>query len=187
MKALWNFDDVQPRVFFPVINKSFPVKMRAPARKLHCQKQQKGTKRLCTPFKVLPYRNDENRTRPKGQPWCSWNTSTQWSLTQTQRNMTLTEKEVLAIVDTLKEFRNILLGHEIVVYMDHENLTLRSWSPWLQQSFASYSSLLNNIRTSFTLILWLIVTLSILLLNLFFLSLPATVTLKLLVDLFILK
>ena len=44
-------------------------------------------------------------------------------LNPAQTRYTTTERELLSIVETLKEFRNILLGQQIIVYTEHENLT----------------------------------------------------------------
>ena len=35
----------------------------------------------------------------------------------------MTWKEFLGIVETLKEFQNILLGHEKEAFADHDNIT----------------------------------------------------------------
>eukprot|EP00804_Cyclotella_cryptica_P030266 CCRYP_017133-RA/>CCRYP_017133-RA protein AED:0.43 eAED:0.43 QI:0/0/0/1/0/0/2/0/105 len=41
---------------------------------------------------------------------------------QRQQKYSATEQELLAIVETLKEFKGILWGQQITVYTDHNNL-----------------------------------------------------------------
>lgn len=43
-------------------------------------------------------------------------------MNKSQMNYKATEKELVSIVETLKEFRGILLGHELKIYTDHKNL-----------------------------------------------------------------
>lgn len=49
-------------------------------------------------------------------------------LNPAQTRYTTTERELLSIVETLKEFRNILLGQKIVVHTDHKNLTCKNFN-----------------------------------------------------------
>ena len=49
-------------------------------------------------------------------------------LNPAQTRYTTTERELLSIVETLKEFRNILLGQRIKVYTDHQNLTYTNFN-----------------------------------------------------------
>ena len=49
-------------------------------------------------------------------------------LNPAQTRYTTTERELLSIVETLKEFRSILLGQQIIVHTDHENLTHKNFN-----------------------------------------------------------
>ena len=49
-------------------------------------------------------------------------------LNPAQTRYTTTERELLAIVETLKEFRNILLGQSITIYTDHKNLCYKNFN-----------------------------------------------------------
>ena len=44
-------------------------------------------------------------------------------LNAAQKNYTTQEKELLSVVETVKEFKTILFGHELIVWTDHKNLT----------------------------------------------------------------
>ena len=44
-------------------------------------------------------------------------------MTDAQTRYTTTERELLSIVETLKQFKTILLGQRIEIYNDHKNLT----------------------------------------------------------------
>jgi hypothetical protein len=49
-------------------------------------------------------------------------------LNPAQTRYTTTERELLSIVETFKEFRNILFGQQIIVHTDHENLTYKNFN-----------------------------------------------------------
>jgi hypothetical protein len=49
-------------------------------------------------------------------------------LNPAQQRYTTTERELLSIVETLKEFRNILLGQQVVVHTDHLNSTHKQFN-----------------------------------------------------------
>lgn len=49
-------------------------------------------------------------------------------LTDTQCQYPVTKQELLAIIETLKCFKHMLLGHEILVKTDHKNLTHPAWT-----------------------------------------------------------
>ena len=49
-------------------------------------------------------------------------------LNSAQTRYTSTERELLAIAETLKECRNTLLGHRIEVFTDHKNLVYKTFN-----------------------------------------------------------
>ena len=49
-------------------------------------------------------------------------------LNPAQTRYTVTELELLSIVETFKEFRTILLGQQLIVHTDHQNLTYKKFN-----------------------------------------------------------
>ena len=49
-------------------------------------------------------------------------------LNDAQKRCTTTERELLSIVETLKEFRNVLYGQQIITHTDHQNLTHKTFN-----------------------------------------------------------
>ena len=46
-----------------------------------------------------------------------------------QRGYTVGERELLAIVETLREFRDMLYGNKLELFTDHLNLTFNTSNP----------------------------------------------------------
>ena len=49
-------------------------------------------------------------------------------LTETQKRYIVTEKELLSIVKTLKEFCTILLSQQMKTFTEHKNLTCKNFN-----------------------------------------------------------
>ena len=48
--------------------------------------------------------------------------------TDCQQRYTVTDREILIIVETMKEFRTILLGQKLIICTDHKNITCNNFN-----------------------------------------------------------
>ncbi|MGH7974450.1 MAG: Ty3/Gypsy family RNase HI domain-containing protein, partial [bacterium] len=49
-------------------------------------------------------------------------------LTPTHKRYTVIERELLSIVETLREYRGVLYGFPLLIHTDHKNLTFKNFS-----------------------------------------------------------
>ena len=49
-------------------------------------------------------------------------------ITDEQQRYTVTERELLSIVETLKEFKTIIIGQKLGIYSDHKNRTCKNFN-----------------------------------------------------------
>ena len=59
-------------------------------------------------------------------------------LNKAQTCHTTTERELLSVIENLKECRTFLLGHEIEVFTDHKNLSVQALQHRTDHALAPY-------------------------------------------------
>jgi RNase H-like domain found in reverse transcriptase len=93
----------------------------------HCQRSDVGLSGFNEPFKI---HTDASHYQlgavisQEGKPIAFYSQK----LNPAQTWYTTTERELLSIVETLKEYRNILLGQQIEVFTEHKNLVYKTFN-----------------------------------------------------------